>query len=1392
MRRVTWNVCSAALAAAMLGAITLPAQAPAGAAASPQVSLNVLLIGSGSSDPTTAAWQAALTTEGVAFTEVTTTGGYGAEAVTLPALTTGTSGNFNGVVLADSPSAFAAGQLTALDTYESTFAVRQIDGYVFPTATLGANETGAGALDGTTAQVTPAGLVALPQLKGTIPFDTGSYGYTASVVAGAPFTPWITNSSGVLAGLYQHPSTDPQANVSELELFFDYNASQLQWLLLAPGLINWVTQDAHLGLYRNYFGQDVDDNFIADNEWSSQYQCTPAATDPVDFTCPAGVAGNPLDTPGNVQMTSSDVDYVAAWEQQTGIKLNLAFNGVGACTAPAADEESTANCTGSITDNGITYTDPGQVVDATVTDGFTDDSGLIDELLKDKADFNWVIHTWSHEFLGCNVFQAQAVNSVTANPSGGSFTTGNYSYEITAATAYGESDPSLPQNVTVATGGSVSLAWPDATNGSGTTGTPSAGIAGPTLAQEEAIHTGGTGFWGYYIYREDPGSTSYGLVAQVPEDPTGATAVYNYTDTGATTPGGPPSSAGNNPTATNPGIDCSSAANSWDPANDPANTTDDSIDTEIALDQAWATANDLPNYSPSVVVTGEHSGIENPNMPAALANVGITTFATDASRQPAQYSLGSGATIAESAPRYPSNIYYNASNWPDEMNEYNTLYVAQGDSLDDAAYPGDVGHCDDTSATTCITTPATEATILASESRIMLSHVLNNDPRVGYAHQTDLIGPATLNGSDYGYTLLSLLNSMLGQYNSWTNTPLIQMTDATDAQTLGLQSAWSSALASGDITASETNGIITVTNTTGNPVSVPVTAPLGTTSGAAAYGQVYGGAQSTWTSLASGASLVLSGTGATSITSAASATSLVAAPFSFTVTTSGPVPALSESGALPSGITFVDNNNGTATLAGTSSVGSGGSYPFTITATSAANTVTQSFTLANDEAPLITSLGTAAFATKTAGTFTVTTSGYPAPVLSEVGALPKGLTFAAGANGTATISGTPAATTVGSSSINLTATNATGTATQLLALTVALASAPAITSSATASFTLGTSGSFTVTSTGTPLPTISTTTALPAGLTLVANADGTATISGTPTASGTKNVKLTAANGINPKATQTLVLTVSQGSAITSAASDSVNAGKAFTFHVTATGFPLPTLTESGTLPSGVTFLAGAAGKATISGTAATGTFGSYPLTLTATNATGSVNQSFTLTVSQVPAITSAATASATTGSAFSVTVTTTGSPAPTMTETSTLPAGLTFTDNANGTATIAGTPTGSGSSNIKIVATNSAGTARQTLVLTISASPQITSANTESATHSKSFTFHVTATGFPLPILSESGTLPSGVTFVAGAAGKATLSGTPSATSAGTYPITISATSSAGTITQSFSLVVK
>jgi len=104
---------------------------------------------------------------------------------------------------------------------------------MYPDPALGVTEAAAGALDGTTGTLTSAGLTAFPQLKGPVPF--GSYGYGATVSSGAPYTPFLTNSAAnTMAGVYQHPGTDPQAGVSELALNFDYNASQTQGLLLGP------------------------------------------------------------------------------------------------------------------------------------------------------------------------------------------------------------------------------------------------------------------------------------------------------------------------------------------------------------------------------------------------------------------------------------------------------------------------------------------------------------------------------------------------------------------------------------------------------------------------------------------------------------------------------------------------------------------------------------------------------------------------------------------------------------------------------------------------------------------------------------------------------------------------------------------------------------------------------------------------------------------------------------------------------------------------------------------------------------------------------------------------------------------------------------------------------
>jgi hypothetical protein len=1362
--------------------VTASIAAVAAAATSPTLNLKILLIGSGSADVTTAAWEAALKSEGVAYDEVTATGAYGSETVTLPALSSGTTGNYNGAVIADSPDGFAAGQLSALDTYESTFGVRQVDGYMYPAPALGVTDLTGGPLDGTTGTLTSAGLAAFPELKGPIPFDTGSYGYTGTVTAGAPYTSFLNNSAGdTMAGVYQHPSTDPQAGVSELALNFDYNATQEQWLLLAPGLINWVTNDTHLGLYRNYFGQDIDDLFIADNEWSSQFQCTPAATEPPDYNCPVadqGVTpGSATGVPADVQMSATDVAYVVAWEKQTGITLNLAFNAVGACTTA-----SNANCTGSVTENGATYTDPGVVADPSAPN----DTAFVNALLANQGSFNWMTHTWSHLFLGCTVWQPQAVTSVVANSSGGTFAAGGYNYEVTAATAYGESEPSVPQAATVGANGSVTLTWPEATNGTGTDGT-----AGPTLAQEEASHTGGTGFWGYNVYREDPGSTTYGLVGQVAEN-TAATAstTYSFTDNGVTA-GAAPNSGPGFPTATNPGIDCSSAAGSWLPAT--STTADSSIEQEIGLDQAFAQANKLTNYSPAVVVTGEHSGIENPNMPAALAGVGVTTFAQDASRQPQQYSLGA----ALGAPRYPSNIYYNADNFTDELNEYNSLYVAQGDSLGSTQFPSETGHCTDTSATTCRTTPATEADLLASESHIMLSHVLDNDPRVGYAHQTNLIGPATdASGQDEGYTILRLIDNMLSQYNSWytSTAPITQMTDATEAQVLAKQAAWTTASTAGKVSATETNGVVTVTNG-GSGVNVPVTVPTGTTVNNAAFGQAYGGELSDWVNLGTGSTETLTENVLPTITSAASASSIAGSPFSFTVTTTGaPAPALTETGALPAGITFTDNGNGTATIAGTAAAASGGSFPITITAANSVGGVSQSFTLTNSEAPSITSPSTASFSTGVAGTYTVTTTGSPAATITESGTLPSGLTFTDNKDGTATIAGT--AGTAGTYPVTISATNSSAsTATLALTITVNTATAPTITSGSTANFTLNSAGAAAITATGSPTAKITETGTLPAGLTFTDNGTGTALLSGTATATGTATLTITASNGISPDATQTYTVVVGDAPAFTSASTATATAGSAFSFTATAGGYPAPSWSDSN-LPAGVSFTDNKDGTATLSGTPTTP--GTYAIPLSAVNGYGTASQTLTITVAQAPAITSAASATFTEGTPGTSTVTTTGSPTAVITESGTLPSGVTLTDNGDGTATLAGTPaTGSkGSYPITITAANGGSpNATQSFTLTVNAAPTapaITSGGSATFTEGTQGTFPVTTTGSPTAAITESGTLPSGVTLIDNTNGTATLAGTPAAGSKGSYPITITAANGVGSnATQNFTITV-
>ncbi len=284
---------------------------------------------------------------------------------------------------------------------------------------------------------------------------------------------------------------------------------------------------------------------------------------------------------------------------------------------------------------------------------------------------------------------------------------------------------------------------------------------------------------------------------------------------------------------------------------------------------------------------------------------------------------------------------------------------------------------------------------------------------------------------------------------------------------------------------------------------------------------------------------------------------------SFQITTAGfPLPTITENGTLPNGVTFKDNGNGTGTLAGFPTAGGGGNYKLTFGAQNGVPpNAQQNFTLTIHESPAIVSPEHTSFQVGTAGSFTVTTKGYPTSNISHNGTIPQGVTFVDNHNGTGTLSGTPAADTGKNYFIGFTAANGViPNALQHFKLQVS--QAPAITSADNTHFMVGTAGSFTVTTTGFPNPSIFETGLLPSGVQFVDNHNGTGTLSGTSAIAGTFNAELWAANN-GGSAEQNFMLTVLKGNSSTGLSSSTnpsvLNQNVVFTATVSSNGTGAPT-----------------------------------------------------------------------------------------------------------------------------------------------------------------------------------------------------------------------------------------
>ena len=149
----------------------------------------------------------------------------------------------------------------------------------------------------------------------------------------------------------------------------------------------------------------------------------------------------------------------------------------------------------------------------------------------------------------------------------------------------------------------------------------------------------------------------------------------------------------------------------------------------------------------------------------------------------------------------------------------------------------------------------------------------------------------------------------------------------------------------------------------------------------------------------------------------------------------------------------------------------------------------------------------------------------------------------------------PSSATLGAHTVSVTnAAPGGGTASLVNAFNVT-GTPPQITSGNSATFTAGSTGSFIVTATGTPTPSLSESGALPSGVTFVDNGNGTATLAGTTTKAGIYAIVITAQNGLSPKAVQNFTLTVNAAplaSITLSPSSQTITAGGSAAFTAEA------------------------------------------------------------------------------------------------------------------------------------------------------------------------------------------------------------------------------------------------
>jgi hypothetical protein len=162
---------------------------------------------------------------------------------------------------------------STLISYEQTFNMRQLNWYDVPDPNYGLSYTGTQIPDTSTytTNFTAAAAPVFFYANTATPLTIANASVdlaTADVAAGGSLTPLLQDASGnIVSAIY---NLNGQQFLTQT---FDSNPYLTHDLVVAYGLLNWVTKGVFLGDYHVYATQEIDDFFINDSEWIPSTTC---------------------------------------------------------------------------------------------------------------------------------------------------------------------------------------------------------------------------------------------------------------------------------------------------------------------------------------------------------------------------------------------------------------------------------------------------------------------------------------------------------------------------------------------------------------------------------------------------------------------------------------------------------------------------------------------------------------------------------------------------------------------------------------------------------------------------------------------------------------------------------------------------------------------------------------------------------------------------------------------------------------------------------------------------------------------------------------------------------------------------------------------------------------